>query len=478
MSMRRTSVRELIAADLRVGLGDRPRHKLLNLIETLSMPLTVVSLAVYRLPTTTLALLILLKGWSVAALYGLAAAVLVDVLATIVSWRLEALIRYRDLIVNYLDRCLRGRCTIRRYQIAKYLPREILALIAAGRVVSTRSKSNLMELCVIDPAANFEFAERKGFSIPIGGRTNVGVGPIPDSVMFVRDAPEDLTTSGWFQALHEIGHTTKHAWRRNALVVQSTVATLVLAWWLLALGVTVAAALSFSAAFFFCRVVLDYAYILAVHGSLENCEEAIADKFALLALPQGSKLNFLRRSIVGNIVRHERGWAGRRRAYMLNSWFKHLAAGRLVPLDNTWDTLPNVVVLYSSTLVLGLTWAVLPVAQVASVFGWHALVLVLAVATMLLAVVSHGCARMLASALKSLEQAAGTPGNALADRVPSTAARFGEALRSGIEPSLFHLFDMVAHHGIVPAVLALLARLALAAGAAYVGIMLPHWIFG
>jgi uncharacterized membrane protein len=395
--------------------GDGLRPAWLRALEWVGLPFYVVALPVHFAPLGTIAAISLFRAFSLPALYALLVALLTDLLLTFFTWRLEAITRYWDLLVNYLDRTLRGRCRIEEADFLELLPARSQLIILAARVASTRVRTRLVRLFVIHPTADYDFAERKGFSIPMGGE-GVDGRPRPDSMVFVRDHPRRMSSSGWYQLCHEVGHATKHAWRARIRFVKGAVVSVAIAIWLLASGLQWLTCLGFTLTYFVARVGLDYAYTFFAHGNLSAADEAIADKFALNILPPRLNLRHLRKVIVFNSGRNRNNQNERNRAWRLSRLFLHSAAERSVPLDNTWDTMTNGAAVVLGAAVISFSYFVAAPTSVYAVHNWHHALVVLAGSCGILRFTAFGCATALGQLLDDLSKPAGQADNVVEKR--------------------------------------------------------------
>lgn len=191
-------------------------------------------------------------------------------------------------ILRYLNNDLAGKFTLQERTLEDYIGEDKIQEIKAARLVSW-NKANQYPICrlfVRHPSLEGIVAgQKKGFAAPVA-YYKIGAPPKSISLIFIDELPNELTDSSKFFIYHEIGHTTKHAWRVKTKPYTAKTKLVPLAIWIL-----------FNTSNYLISLPCLFIYILIrvffeIDPSRNSFEdEVVADTFAILKLPESIPLD-------------------------------------------------------------------------------------------------------------------------------------------------------------------------------------------
>ncbi|MBN3943182.1 hypothetical protein [Nostoc sp. NMS9] len=250
----------------------------------------------FHLPLVFIQLVNFLYRPGVTNFIGVVLALLIHGLLKLVAEGLHSLYTVKE-IYQYLAEDIGDNFSLTEYSFEDYISPEEIAQMKTSRVLSTFSDQPLGNIFVLNPrVVGLEAGERKGFVAPltfssISRNQRKGSQPYnPCSVVFLRDPPGKLTTSGLFYLYHEVGHMTKYSWgiRRRSFVATAN-----------AFGIFIFLLIISSNIFWSTLPALPYIiYLVAIESDQklnERDDELVADLFAIKHFPKDllEKLNKL-----------------------------------------------------------------------------------------------------------------------------------------------------------------------------------------
>lgn len=262
----------------------------LPLVTLLLSPIAIafsILVLFWRVPIVGIQLITLIRdpGW--LSFFGL----LLSIIFSGSLYGIATFIQASDAIKSisrYLIHDLSGKFTLQEKNLEEYIGEDKIQDIKAARLVSWNEKNQypICRIFVRHPSLEGLIAgEKKGFAAPVA-YYEIGAAPKSISLIFIDELPDELTDSSNFFIYHEIGHTTKHAWRVKTKPYTSVAKLIPLAVWILVN--TNNYLISFSCLLVY---ILIRAY-LEVYASRNMFEdEMIADSFAILKLPSSIPLD-------------------------------------------------------------------------------------------------------------------------------------------------------------------------------------------
>jgi len=186
-------------------------------------------------------------------------------------------------ILRYLKFDLENKFTLEEHALEEYIGSDKVQEIRAARPVAW-AKANQYPISRIFVRRAFQEStlsgQKKGFAAPVA-YYNLGSPPQSISLIFIDEVPDELTESSKFFVYHEIGHTTKHAWRiKTKPYISVTMIAAIILW------------IFFNTDNYIMALILFLIYLLIrsflelnpVRNSFED--EIIADTFAIRRLPE------------------------------------------------------------------------------------------------------------------------------------------------------------------------------------------------
>jgi hypothetical protein len=188
-----------------LGWGKRLLVVLISLLTT-----------IYRYPFLFLPLLVFFRDPSLFGAVSVGLLVLAGTFSRNIIFFIHSSNKLKE-IISFLREDISRYFRVTRFPLEAYIDAKVLPSLRATRILSMVNTQSMGDVFVLEPKSeNMEFPQRKGFVIPFTYKVKPASRLIelePMSATFVRDLPEDLTLTGKFQILHEVGHMTNYAWK-------------------------------------------------------------------------------------------------------------------------------------------------------------------------------------------------------------------------------------------------------------------------